>query len=98
MSSDSLLLPDIFLEAPVIIFLLLIWSVCWELIMYVSVSLSIISPQTTPYASRAGHILSADDAHWHMSPTISAPALDLSSYPVVPHDSSAGQAGVLTLP
>jgi hypothetical protein len=33
--------PDIFIEAPVIIFLLLIRSVRWELIMYVSVSLSI---------------------------------------------------------
>jgi hypothetical protein len=94
---------DIFIEAPVIVFLLLIWSVRWELIIYVSVSLSIITPQTTPYASRAGHFLSVNDAHWHMSPTISAPALDLSSSPVVPQDSSAGQAGdpgqpVLTLP
>jgi hypothetical protein len=33
--------PDITIEAPVIIFLLLIWSVRWELIAYVSVSLSI---------------------------------------------------------
>lgn len=52
--------------------------------------------------SRTGHFLSADDAHRHASPTISAPALDPSS-PVVHHDSSAGQAGdpgqpVLTLP
>jgi len=82
-------MPDLFIEAPVIMFLLLIWSVHWELIMYVSVSLSIITPQTTPYASRAGHFLSAGNAHWHMSPTISAPALDSSSSPVVPQDSSA---------
>ena len=33
--------PDIFIEAPVIIFLLLFQSVRWELITYVSVSLSI---------------------------------------------------------
>jgi steroid 5-alpha reductase family enzyme len=33
--------PDITIEAPVIIFLLLIWSVRWELITYDSVSLSI---------------------------------------------------------
>ena len=53
--------------------------------------------------SRAGEYLSADDAHRHVSPTISAPALDSSSSPVVPQESSAGQAGepgqpVLTLP
>jgi hypothetical protein len=82
-------MPDIFIEAPVIIFLLLIWSVHWKLIMYVSVSLSIITRQTTSYASRAGHFLGAGNAHWHKSPTISAPALDSSSSPVVPQDSSA---------
>jgi hypothetical protein len=52
--------------------------------------------------SRTG-LLSADDAHRHVSPTISAPALGSPSSPVVPQDSSAGQAGdpgqsVLTLP
>lgn len=52
--------------------------------------------------SRTGHFLSADDAHRHASPTISALALD-SSTSVVHQDSSAGQAGdpgppVLPLP
>ena len=44
--------------------------------------------------SRAGHFLSADDAHRHI-----APAPDPSSSPVVPHDSSAGDPGqpVVTL-
>jgi hypothetical protein len=51
------------------------------------------TPQATPYMSRAGQYLSADDAHRHMSPTISAPALDSSSSPVVPQESPAGQAG-----
>jgi hypothetical protein len=36
--------PDIFIEAPVIIFLLLFWSVRWEIITYVSVSLSVTNP------------------------------------------------------
>ena len=48
--------------------------------------------------SHTGHFLSADDAHRHVSQTISAP--DSSSSPVVPQDSSSGQGdpGQLVLP
>ena len=43
---------------------------------------------------RGGHFLSADDAaNRPVSPTVSTQALDPSSAPVVPQDSSAGAAG-----
>jgi hypothetical protein len=48
---------------------------------------------TTPHGSRAGQCLIADDAHQHVIPIISPLPLDLSSSPVVPQDSSTGQAG-----
>ena len=44
MSSSLSSVPDIFIEAPVIIVFLLFWSVRWEIIMYLSVSLSITNP------------------------------------------------------